>query len=102
MSVAQQKEAAQLGAYLEYPYQSTLKPHPDWPGGFVPMPEYLEAIRAVGPESVIVTSDLGQPLNPVHTDGLLAFRAELAKAGFSDAEINRMMKGNPARYLGLQ
>lgn len=102
MSVEQQQEAASLGAYLEYPYQSTLQPHPDWPGGFVPMPDYLEAIRAVGPENVIVTSDLGQPLNPVHTDGLLAFRAALANAGFSVPEIDRMMKTNPARYLGLE
>ena len=101
MTVAQQKEAARLGAFLEYPYQATLQPHPDWPGGFVPMPEYLAAIREVGPEHVIVTSDLGQPLNPVHTDGLLAFRDELGKAGFSPAEIDRMMKLNPARYLGM-
>jgi len=102
MSIEQQKEAARLGALLEYPYQSTLQPHPDWPGGFVPMPEYLAAIREVGPENVVVTSDLGQPLNPVHTDGLLAFRDELGKAGFSGAEIDRMMKGNPARFLGLE
>ena len=101
MSLAQQKEAARLGAYLEYPFQSTLQPHPDWPGGFVPMPEYLAAIREVGPENVIVTSDLGQPLNPVHTDGLLAFRSELDKAGFSAAEIDGMMKINPARFLQL-
>lgn len=102
MSIEQQKEAARMGALLEYPYQSTLEPHPDWPGGFVPMPEYLKAIREVGPENVVVTSDLGQPLNPVHTDGLLAFRGELEKAGFTAAEIDRMMKTNPARFLGLE
>ncbi|MBI1356960.1 MAG: hypothetical protein GC160_21680 [Acidobacteria bacterium] len=101
MTVAQQQEAAALGAWLEYPFQATLPPNADWPGGSVPMPEFLEAIRQVGPEHVIVSSDLGQPLNPVHTDGLLAFRAALAQAGFSAAEIDRMMKTNPARFLGL-
>ena len=102
MTVEQQQEAARLGAYLEYPYQATLPSNPDWPGGSVPMPETLEAIRRVGPERVIVTSDLGQPLNPVHTDGLLAFRAALEKAGFTAAAIDGMMKTNPARFLGLE
>ncbi len=101
MSVAQQKRAAAMGALLEYPFQATLEPNPDWPGGYVPMERFLAAIRAVDPERVAISSDLGQPLNPVHTDGLIAFVAKLAEAGFSEAEIDRMLRENPARFLGL-
>lgn len=102
MSVAEQKKAARMGAFLEYPYNPTLPPRPEWPGGHVPMDEYLAAIRAVGPENVIVTSDLGQRLNPVHTDGLIGFFEKLREAGFGEAEIDRMAKLNPARFLGLR
>jgi hypothetical protein len=102
MTVEQQKQAAAMGALLEYPFQATLPPHPDWPGGSVPMEDFLKAIRAVGPEHVAISSDLGQPLNPVHTDGLLAFVAKLAAEGFTEAEIDRMLRENPARFLGLQ
>jgi hypothetical protein len=101
MSVELQKRAAAMGALLEYPYQATLPPHPDWPGGFVPAEDFLIAIRAVGPEHVSISSDLGQPLNPVHTDGLIAFAAKLGGAGFTKAEIDRMLRENPARFLGL-
>jgi hypothetical protein len=101
MSVEQQRRAAAMGALLEYPFQATLPPHPDWPGGFVPMAEFLAAIREVGPAHVAISSDLGQPLNPVHTDGLIAFVGKLAEAGFSQAEIDRMLRENPARFLGL-
>ena len=102
MSVEQQKRAAAMGALLEYPFQATLRPNPDWPGGFVPMDEYLEAIRTVGPEHVAISSDLGQPLNPVHTDGLIAFVGKLKGAGFTQAEIDRMLRENPAAFLGLR
>ena len=101
MSVEQQRRAAAMGALLEYPFQATLEPNPDWPGGFVPMEDFLNGIRAVGPEHVVISSDLGQPLNPVHTDGLIAFVGKLSEAGFSKAEIGEMLRENPARFLGL-
>ena len=101
MTIEQQKEAARLGALLEYPFNVTLPPNPDWPGGHIPMAEYLEAIRAVGPENVVLSSDLGQQGNPVHTDGLQVFRKKVLEAGFSEDEVRRMMRTNPARLLGL-
>jgi predicted metal-dependent phosphotriesterase family hydrolase len=45
---------------------------------------------------------MGQPPNPVHTDGLVLFFEGLKEQGFSQAEIDRMAKENPARLLGLQ
>ncbi|PYS40186.1 MAG: hypothetical protein DMG14_11310, partial [Acidobacteria bacterium] len=64
--------------------------------------DYAKAIRQVGPPFCILSSDLGQPGNPLHPDGLAAFFEGLRKQGFSQAEIDLMAKTNPARALGLQ
>ena len=60
----------------------------------------VESIRAIGPASVILSSDLGQAGNPLHPDGLAAFFEDLKKAGFTQAEVDRMSKTNPAVLLG--
>jgi hypothetical protein len=90
MSVAQMQEAAKLGAYIEFVY--------DRPG----MAENAKAIRAIGPAFCILSSDLGQPNNPLHPDGLEAFFSGLEKEGISRADIERMSRKNPATVLGLQ
>ena len=102
MSVEMQKEAASLGAFLEYPFNATLPPSPAWGGGSSSMEDYVKAIRAVGSDHCILSSDLGQPLNPVHTDGLIGFFEQLQAKGFTQAEIDAMAKRNPARLLGLE
>jgi len=40
--------------------------------------------------------------NPLHPDGLLSFFRGLREQGFTQAEIDRMGKENPARLLGLE
>ena len=89
MSVAQMQEAAKLGAYIEFVY--------DRQG----MAENAKAIRAIGPAFCILSSDLGQPNNPLHPDGLEAFFAGLEKEGISRADIELMSRKNPATVLGL-
>ncbi|MCP5116498.1 MAG: hypothetical protein GY953_37195, partial [bacterium] len=103
MTIEQQKEAAQLGAFLEYPFGTTLSRFPGWRASEEErMNLYVEAIRAVGPEHVVLSSDLGQPMNPIHTDGLVAFIGQLRAKGFSPNEINLMTRRNPARVLGIE
>ena len=63
--------------------------------------EYVSAIRALGAESFVMSSDLGQEGNPVHPDGLRAYIRALRDAGVSDDEIDVMARRNPARLLGL-
>ena len=60
------------------------------------------AIRAVGAKSCILSSDMGQPGNQLHPDGLLAFFTGLRKEGISQADIYLMSKTNPALALGLK
>lgn len=64
--------------------------------------EMVNAIREIGPQHVILSSDLGQASNPLHPDGLLTVYQALSASGFSQAEIDLMAKSNPTRVLGLK
>jgi hypothetical protein len=96
MSIEQQKEAAKLGALLEYPYNILLPT-----GEGVGIEPVAKAIRAVGPQYCVLSSDLGQVGNAVHTDGLLMFVQQLRDRGFTVHETDQMTKQNPAKFLGL-
>jgi hypothetical protein len=93
MSIAEMEAAAKLGAYLELVW---VRP------GSEAAAQYVKAIRAVGPEYIVLSSDLGQANNPVHPEGLLAMYQYLVGQGISVAEIDRMAKVNPAKLLGLK
>lgn len=96
MTVAQMQEAAGLGAWIEFVYNALIGPNKEFE-----IADYAAAIRAIGVEHCILSSDLGQAGNPLHPDGLAAFFAGLKSAGFLAAEIDRMSKANPAKALGL-
>jgi hypothetical protein len=106
MTVNQMKEAARLGAKLECVWLSNLQgPHSHlksmqhWK--HVSTEDYAKAILQVGPQHIVLSSDLGQYLNPIHTDGMKAFILGLREAGFSDQEIDLMSRKNAADLLGL-
>lgn len=96
MTIPQMREAAQLGAYIEFVYNGLVGPNKMFETG-----DYAKAIFAIGPKSCILSSDLGQVGNPLHPDGLADFIARLAKRGFSVGDIDLMTRTNPARALGL-
>ncbi len=89
MSLDQMREAAKLGAYIELVY------------GRMNAAEYGRAIREIGAEHFILSTDLGQPNLPLHPDGMLAFFEAMRKEGISTADIEKMSKTNPAKALGL-
>jgi hypothetical protein len=97
MSDAQMLEAAKMGAYIEFVYNGLIGSYKEFT-----FKDYARAIRYVGVEHCILASDMGQPANPLHPDGLLALFDGLKKEGITEAEINRMAKENPARLLGLE
>jgi len=92
MSVADMQAAAKMGAYLELVW---VRPGSD------AAKAYVNAIRAVGPEFIVLSSDLGQANNPLHPDGLLAMYQYLVSQGIAVADVDRMAKTNPAKLLGL-
>ena len=97
MTVPQMQDAAAQGAFIEFV------------GGSMRLAEapatvarFADAIRKVGPQFCILSSDLGQKGNPLPADGFAEFIAALQARGFTDAELGRMTKQNPATLLGLQ
>jgi hypothetical protein len=96
MSIAQMREAAGLGAYLEFVYNGLIGPNREFQ-----IADYVKAIHEVGAKFCIVSSDLGQVGNPIHPDGFAAFLDALAKAGVSAADIGWMARKNPALVVGL-
>lgn len=96
MSMEQQKEAVELGAFIEHCFFSVTESCP----GDVTLPDIADQIREIGVAHCILSSDLGQPANGPVFEGFARYLKELAKMGFSDAEIDTMIKENPRRLLG--
>jgi hypothetical protein len=97
MDVPQMQEAAKLGALIEFVGGS-----PAGPDAEARITRIADAIRAIGPEFCILSSDLGQAGNPLPPDGFGAFLAALRTRGLSEQDLTRMSKLNPARLLALQ
>ena len=95
--IAQQQEAAQLGAFIEYTGLDTWRRDAD-----TRLPEAAEMIRQVGAESIILATDCGQMLNPFPTDCIALTAQGLRAQGITERQLNLMFKENPARLLGLR
>lgn len=96
MTIAQMQEAAKLGAYIEFVYNGLIGNSKQFD-----FADYAIAIRGIGVEHCILSSDMGQPANPLHPDGLQLLFDGLRKQGLSQADIDQMSKVNPARLLSL-
>jgi hypothetical protein len=96
MSIAQMQEAASLGAFIEFVGGSLMTTDAE-----ARMNRYADAIRQIGPESSILSSDLGQQGNALPPDGFGDFLVSLRHRGFTPEDVDRMAKQNPARLLGL-
>jgi len=92
MSLEEMQQAARLGAMLELVYSPLTDRQ---------LQQEAEAIRTLGAASFVLSSDLGQPQNPLHTDGLLAMYKGLMANGVAASDIDLMSRRNPARLLGL-
>ncbi len=106
-TIEQMKAMAGLGAVMEFTWLAHIGgvagPVPNAkPSKAVPVSEAARAIREVGAEHFLISSDLGQANNPVHTVGLRMFIAALRAEGVSQAEIDLVARKNPARLLGLE
>jgi hypothetical protein len=60
-----------------------------------------QALKELGAGGLVISSDLGQAGNMTHPDGIEAAIGAMKKEGISDADIDIMMRKNPARLLGL-
>jgi hypothetical protein len=96
MSVAEMQEAAGLGALIEFVGGSLTAADAE-----ARLNRYADAIRQIGPEFCLLSSDLGQQGNALPPDGFGDFLVSLRRRGFTAQDVDRMAKQNPARILGL-
>jgi hypothetical protein len=97
MTIDRMKEAAGMGAYIEFVYNGLIGPNRQFT-----IEQYAQAIRQIGPRHCIPSSDLGQANNPLPVDGLRSFLDSLRTQGFTEPEIRQMTVENPALLLGLK
>jgi hypothetical protein len=101
-TVEQMKQMANLGAYIEFCWQSYLAKKGDKnEGDQKAIAECVKAIQSIGAEHCIIDSDLGQPGNPLHPYGMRAFILSLKANGMSEQDIDLIARKNPAKLLGL-
>jgi Family of unknown function (DUF6282) len=96
MDIAQMQQAAKLGAFIEFVGGSLASAD-----AASRLDRFADAIRKIGPEFCILSSDLGQKGNALPPDGFGAFLVALRAKGLTERDIDRMSKQNPARLLGL-
>jgi hypothetical protein len=89
-------ELVSLGAKIEF-CGGNLYPIPRP----VPIEKYRDAVKAVGAQAIILTSDAGQHRKSLPAEVLRLFAQCLLEKGISQGEIDRMVKENPAHLLGI-
>jgi hypothetical protein len=86
----------QMGAYIEHCYVGFL------PNELREDPQpMVKAIKHIGAEHCIISTDLGQYYNPPPAEGMRMFMALLLKHGITENEIMLMAKVNPSKLLDL-
>jgi len=95
LSLEEQCQMAEKGAYIEHCFSVTMPMH-----RLDPM-QIVEAVRVVGAERCIISTDMGQAHNPAPAEGIRVAIATMLKCGLSEKEVELLVKINPARFLDL-
>jgi hypothetical protein len=107
LTMAQAKQVTDMGAVIEICFLQ-FQAGPNAPLPFlthwtqINAKHIAEAVKQLGAKSIVVSSDLGQSSNMTHPDGIEAAVAAMKKEGISDADIDLMVRKNPARLLGVE
>jgi hypothetical protein len=106
LSMAQAKLLVEMGAAIEVAFlhfragpKATLPFLTYW--AQVNAKSVAQAVKTLGAQNLVLSSDVGQSGNTSHPDGLEMAIGELKVEGVSDADIELMTRRNPARLLGL-
>ncbi|MFC1803720.1 DUF6282 family protein [Thermoproteota archaeon] len=92
----EQKEMAEMGAIIEHSFtpcthlRQRLDPR-----------RIVDAIEYVGAENCVMSSDMGQPVNPLPAEGFRMFIKTMLHLGISERDIDTMVRENPAKLLDL-
>ena len=89
LTAQEQFELAGMGAVIEHCFTTMYTGKSSWEGMF-------EATRRVGPQRTMMSTDLGQTINPDVAEGFAMFAQKMLDAGFTVAEIRHMSATLPA------
>ncbi|MEG3843386.1 DUF6282 family protein [Microcoleus sp. herbarium14] len=106
LSLKNLQTAAAMGAFLELAFVNDLmgenaadEGHRNW--HHVSIERMVAAIKLIGAEHFILSTDLGRKPDPLPAEGYELFVEKLMNEGISQSEIDLMMTKNPARLLGI-
>jgi len=88
----EQKELADLGAIIEHCFTTTYTGKAPWDLAFA-------NIRKAGVSRALISTDLGQTINPPVAEGFAMFVQRLLDAGFTTDEVRTMAVTNPTRLV---
>jgi len=106
LTMEQAKEVAAAGAMIEICYLQFMT-GPNAPYAWmrhwyeVGAKQVAEAVKEVGAKNIVLSTDLGQQGMMTHPDGIENMIAAVKAAGVSDADIDLMLRKNPAQLLGV-
>jgi hypothetical protein len=89
LSADEQLELAEMGAFIEHCFTTMHT-------GKAPWETLMASIRKVGVQRCLLSTDLGQTINPPVAEGFAMFAQRLLDDGFTVQEIRRMAVTNPA------
>ena len=88
----EQKELADMGAAIEHCFTTTYTGKAPWEAAFA-------NIRQTGVSRTMISTDLGQTINPPVAEGFAMFAQRLLDAGFSADEVRTMAVTIPTRLV---
>jgi len=92
MTAAEQLEVANMGATIEHCFTTMYTNKAPWDA-------YFDSVRKVGPERVVLSTDLGQTINPPVAEGFAMFAQRMLDAGFGASDVRRMCVTNPTALI---
>lgn len=92
LSAKEQAELAGLGTFIEHCFTTMHTAKAPWDAA-------IAGIREAGPERCILSTDLGQTINPPVAEGFAMFAQKLLDAGFTPGEVRRMAVENPTALV---
>lgn len=91
-TMEQQKKYVACGALLEHNIANIMS-------GDCPVEEFVDQIHQIGAENIILSTDLGQSVNPEPVKMFEEYVGKLLDAGITSDEIHAMIVTNPAEII---
>lgn len=92
-TVEEQLELAKYGAFMEHCYTT-------WATNKIELSTAIAQIKALGPERVIIATDLGQKTSIYPDEGMASYVTKLLEAGVSEKDVRQMCVTNQRKLLG--